>query len=124
MKKYKAGNERRQSVRIRVYWLVKHAPEPDFAPFRAENIKNISRGGLAFYSDHALRTGTLLKLYFQPPKSKKPVEAQGTVVRCASLRGDKTFEIGIQFLDISEEAKTAIEELEASFYKRQRKTRS
>jgi len=122
MKKSKVVQERRKSVRFRVFSLVKHAIEPDLATFRTENVHDVSRGGLAFFTEEEIKEGAILKLYFLPPNSKKPVEARGRVVRCPkTVFGVRTFEIGLQFLDLSEEAKRAIEELEAYFIAKQKK---
>jgi hypothetical protein len=124
MKKNKIVNERRKSVRFRVFSLVKHAVEPDLATFRTENIHDVSRGGLAFYTEEEIKEGAVLKLYFLPPNCLKPVMARGKVVRCPKNElGVRTFEIGIQFLDLSEEARHAIADLEATFLECQKKKR-
>lgn len=124
MKKSKVMQERRKSVRFRLFSLVKHAVGPDFSTFRTENVHNVSRGGLAFFTEEEIKVGAILKLYFLPPNSKKPVEARGRVVRCPkTIFGVRTFEIGLQFLDLSEEARCAIEELEAYFFEKQKKKR-
>lgn len=125
MKKGKIVKERRQSVRFRVFSLVKHATEPDLITFQAENIRNVSRGGLAFLTEQEIKENAVLKIYFLPPNRKKPIAARGRVVRCPKvMRGIKAFEVGIQFLDISEEARLAIEELEPFFLEKRRNTRS
>jgi len=116
MKKVKAKQERRRSVRFRIFSLMKHATEPDVITFRVANIHNVSRGGLAFFTDQEIKRGEVLKLHFLPPNSKKPVVARGKVVRCPELiKNEKIFEVGIEFLDISKEAQLAILQLEAFF---------
>jgi PilZ domain len=125
MKKDKTLKEKRRSVRFRVFSLVKYAPESDCSAYQAENVHDVSRGGLAFFAEEEIKKDVVLKLYFLPPNCKKPVEARGRVVRCPkTTKGVNAFEIGIQFLDISEEARLAIEELEASFLESQKKKRS
>ena len=115
MKKEKLMRERRQSVRFRVLSLVKHATEPDTLVFSVSNIRNISRGGLAFFTEEKLE-GALLELHFLPPNRKEPVKARGKVVRSSrAKKNKKAFKVGLQFLDVSEDARLAIEELEASF---------
>lgn len=116
MKKSKTKQERRRSVRFRIFSLIKHATEPDVITFRVANIHNVSRGGLAFFTEQEIKRGAVLKLNFLPPNSKKPVMARGKVVRCPELiKNEKIFEVGIEFLDISKEAQLAILQLEAFF---------
>jgi hypothetical protein len=128
MKKDKSVKEKRQSIRFRIFSLIKHAAESDLGTFQAENIHDVSRGGLAFFTEQEAQKDAVLKLYFLPPNRKKPVEARGKVVWCLKvIRGINVFEVGIQFLNVSDEARLAIEELEASFLKNQKnqkKTRS
>lgn len=121
MKKNKPVQERRQNVRFRVLSLVKHATEPSVVTFQATNIQNVSRGGLAFFADQEIAEGAVLQLYFLPPNREKPVTARGKVVRCPQIgKKEKVFEIGIQFLDVSEDGKLAIQELEVFFLKKKK----
>jgi len=120
MSKDKPMPERRKSVRFHVLSLMKHASDTNTAVFSVTNIQNISRGGLAFFTDEKIPEGTVLKLYFLPPNRKTPVEAKGkTVRRSRSKRNKKAFKVGVQFLEISEDAKQAIQELETSFLAKQ-----
>jgi hypothetical protein len=125
MGKIKPLPERRQSVRFRILSLMKHAAEPDVITFQVENIQNISRGGLAFFTEQQIKEGVTLKLHFLPPNREKPVEARGKVVRCPeSIKKEKAFEVGIQFIDVSEDAKLAILELEDFYLENQKKKQS
>ena len=125
MKKADSVKERRQSVRFHILSLVKHAAEPNVVTFQVTNLQNVSRGGLSFFTEQEIKEGTIQKLYFLPPNREKPVEARGKVVRCPLItKKEKTFEVGIQFLDISEDAKLAIRELEAIFLESQKKAQS
>jgi len=109
-------------VRFRIFSLVKHATEPNVVTFQVENIRNISRGGLAFFTEQEIEEGAVLRLYFLPPNCEKPVTARGKVVRCPQvIKNGKIFELGVQFLDVSEDAKLAIQELEDFFLKKQKK---
>jgi hypothetical protein len=104
---------------------LKYAIEPNPAILRAQNIHDVSRGGLAFYTEREIKKGAILKIYFLPPNRRSPVEARGSVVRCLEvIKGSKVFDIGIQFLDVSDEAMLALEELEEHFIKRQQKARA
>ena len=115
--------EKRQSARFRVLSLVKYAIEPGGDIFQATNIQNVSRGGLTFFTEQEIKEGEVLRLYFLPPNREKPVEARGKVVRCIQdIKNKKAFEIGVQFLDVSGDAKLAIQELEIFFLENQKKT--
>ncbi len=124
MKKTKSVEEKRRSVRFQILSLVKHATEPDVDTFQVTNIRNVSREGLAFFTEQEIKEGAVLRLYFLPPNREKPVEMRGKVVRCPQvIKKEKAFEIGIQFLDVSENGKLAIQELETFFLESQKKTR-
>jgi len=116
MKKNLPDQDRRKSLRFRTLLLVKHASKSNAFTFQVANIQNISRGGLAFFAEQEIKEGSVLQLYVWPTKCKKPVEIQGKVVWCPpDIKKGKISEVGIQFLDLSEEAKLAIQGLEASF---------
>jgi hypothetical protein len=119
MENGKTGKEKRQNERFTVLSLVRCTVLPGNSSFVA-NIRNISLGGMAFFSDLEIAPKTALKLDFLPSNREKPVETQGEVVRCAPTR--KNFEIGVRFQDISKDAKLAIQELEALFLRNRWKT--
>jgi Tfp pilus assembly protein PilZ len=124
MKKIKPIRERRQSVRFHVHSLIKYATESQVVTFQVTNIRNASRGGLAvFLSEQEIEGGTVLQLQFLLPNREKPVAARGRVVRCSPvIKNAKAFEVGIQFLDVTEDARLAILELEDLFLESQKKT--
>jgi len=108
--------EKRQSVRFHILSLVKLAGESGDIPLQVTNIRNISRGGLAFLTEQLIPVGAVLKIYFLPANRKDPIEVRGKVVRyLRSPQNEKVFKVGVQFLEVSEDAKQAIQELEASF---------
>lgn len=120
MKKTKSAQERRRSVRFRIISLVKHAAESEVVTFQVANIHNVSRGGLAFFAEQEIKEGAILKLCFLPPNCEKAVLARGKVVRCPKLiKEGKVFEVGIEFMDVSKEAQSAILQLEAFFLSNQ-----
>lgn len=123
MGKSNFSGEKRQSVRFHILSLVKLAGESEGVPLQVTNVQDISRGGLAFLTEQDIPVGVVLKLYFLPKNRKDPVEARGKVVRCfQAQQNPKAFKVGVQFLDLSEEAKLAIEGLEASFLSKHKKT--
>lgn len=115
MKKEEKSKENRQNKRVRVLSLVKYTILPGASSLVA-NIRDISLGGLVFLADQEIEPGTVLQLYFLPPNRERPVEARGVVVRYLEVtkkEKEKAFEVGVQFLDVSEEARLAIRGLEA-----------
>ena len=125
MKKNISVQDRRRSVRFRIFALIKHAAEPDVITFRVANIHNVSRGGLAFFAEQEIKEGAVLKLHFLPPNCEKSVMARGKVVRCPALiNKEQVFEVGIEFLNVSKEAQLAILQLEAFFLSNQEEASS
>ena len=121
----KFGKERRQSVRFYILSIVKYASDFKDAPFRVANIQDVSRGGLTFFSEQEIKEGDILHFCFLPPNRKKPVEVRGKIVRCLPTPQDaKIFTIGVQFLDVPEEANLVIQELEAAHLARRRQKSS
>lgn len=111
----KSAQERRKSVRFHILSIVKYAPDLKGASFQVANIQDVSRGGLTFFSGQEIKEGDVLRFCFLPPNQKKPVEVRGKIVRCLPTPQDaKTFAVGVQFQEISEEAGLVIQELEAA----------
>ena len=61
----------------------------------AEKLKNISLGGLAFYSHRKIGPGLILDIKF--PSLKSSVEFKGSVVWCDEHNGG--FDIGVKFFN-------------------------
>lgn len=119
MKKIRPIQEKRQSVRFPVFSLVKYAIEPEPDVFRTANIRNISCGGLAFFTEQRIAKGTVLRLCFLLSSRARPVEVRGKAMWCRQSTGNgKAFEIGVQFLDVPPDARFVIQNLEGRFLKR------
>jgi hypothetical protein len=71
--------------------------------------KNISESGIAIITDAKLENGKFLQLKFHLPGIGTELNAYGKVVRNESV-SDNFFECGINFWDISEEAKEALQD--------------
>jgi c-di-GMP-binding flagellar brake protein YcgR len=99
---------------------MKHATESQDPVLRIANIRDVSRGGFAFFSEEKIKEGSVLQLRFLPPNRRKPVTARAKVVRCLRDK-KKLFKIGVQFMDVSEEGRRAIQELEAHYLAAQKK---
>ncbi|MFA5147374.1 MAG: ATPase, T2SS/T4P/T4SS family [Candidatus Omnitrophota bacterium] len=71
--------------------------------------KNISAGGSLFTSDEPLPVGTILEMAVEPHDGKGPVECLARVVRVEELRGGKSFEIAVCFLDMTSAQKARLD---------------
>ncbi|HHH47275.1 MAG TPA: PilZ domain-containing protein [Gammaproteobacteria bacterium] len=67
----------------------------ELAEAHSERLKNVSQGGLAFYSSTPLSPGCLIRVKI--PLVKPVFQAVGRVTWCHARDGH--FEIGIEFLD-------------------------
>lgn len=114
--------ERRQSVRFHIIAIVKYAAEFKDSHFQVANIQDVSRGGLTFFTGEEIKEGDVLRFCFLPPNRQSPVEVRGKIVRCLPTPHDaKTFSIGVQFLEVPEEANLVIQELEAAHLARRKR---
>jgi PilZ domain len=68
-------------------------------------VPDISVNGMFVNTAHYFPEGSILKLSFRLARSNYPIEARGEVRYCLQGVG-----VGIQFTDLSDEAKTAIEQ--------------
>ncbi len=73
----------------------------DLAKQEAEQLKDISEGGLCFSAQAALQPGA--KVQIEIPIEDPPFAAEGTVIWCDKL--DDHYEIGVQFADDNEQFK-------------------
>ena len=71
----------------------------DIAVQGSEYLKNVSHGGLAFYSVSAVPEGAIVDINI--PLVDPQVSMKGVVVWCCS-DGDHRFEVGVRFIDESE----------------------
>ena len=63
--------------------------------------KNISAGGVLFYANETLGTGTILELRFQLPNDDEAVECLARVVREEKAENDLIYEVACCFLDLT-----------------------
>ena len=76
--------------------------------FGKPSSKDISAGGILLEMEEPPESvGTLLMIKFDIPDYDKKIQAKGRVVRTKKLESG-SFDVGIQFTDISEEDMTAI----------------
>ncbi|HAO34373.1 MAG TPA: PilZ domain-containing protein [Candidatus Competibacter sp.] len=66
---------------------------------RRERLKNISRGGLCFRAERALRRGSQVRITI--PVREPAFETTGTIVWCR--RDENHYDVGVQFADANTE---------------------
>ncbi len=63
--------------------------------------KDISGGGLLFYSDTSIPKGTIVEMVIDLPDSGRPIECLTRVERVEEIKKDSVYGIGVCFLDMS-----------------------
>jgi c-di-GMP-binding flagellar brake protein YcgR len=106
-KEYKAQNSRRFK-RMRADYLVKYQMAGTVGEPFVSNIKDLSAGGVKFWTDQFIPEGTLAKVSFLVPPLDLNVEALGRVVRVRQAKESGIFYLAIRFIEVPDEAKRAI----------------
>ena len=70
--------------------------------------KNISAGGLLFVSNTPIPVGSILELKLELPDVQGPVQCLSRVVRVSETATDKSYDIGVYFLDITSAGRARI----------------
>lgn len=63
--------------------------------------KNISAGGILFHGSEYLAPGTVIEIILELPQ-QTPVECLARVARVEEVEADKSYEIAVYFLDITD----------------------
>ena len=89
------SDQERQFIRhpsdIPISWRLGDVAQPG-----SEYLRNISEGGLAFVSQHAIPVDAIIEIHI--PVRKPEVSIRGTVVWCRPA-DEGLFEVGVRFLD-------------------------
>lgn len=106
----KAQNSRRFK-RLRADYLIKfQVPGTPGEPFLS-NMKDLSAGGVKFWTEQYIAEGTLVKVSFLVPPLDMKVDTLARVVRARSGGGAAPiYYVATRFIEISQDAKTAIDE--------------
>ncbi|MCM8796250.1 MAG: Flp pilus assembly complex ATPase component TadA, partial [Candidatus Omnitrophica bacterium] len=70
--------------------------------------KDISAGGLAFYTNEPLPIGSILELNLELPDGKENIECLARVVRIDEIEEEKKYNIAVCFLDITGAERTRL----------------
>lgn len=101
----------RRFKRFRADYLIKfQVPGTSGEPFLS-NLKDLSAGGVKFWTEQYIAEGTLVKVSFLVPPLDMKVDTLARVVRVRTAGGqDPVFYVATRFIEISEDAKKAIDE--------------
>ncbi|MFH1753582.1 MAG: ATPase, T2SS/T4P/T4SS family [Candidatus Omnitrophota bacterium] len=89
------------NMRYNIYKLKEEFIEGGPTKERFSVTKNLSAGGLLFVSNFPLPVGSVLELKIELPDAEPPVQCLGRVVREEETNMDKSYDIGLYFLDIT-----------------------
>lgn len=106
--------DKRQHRRIRVLFLLRYVPEGSKREPGMANIKDISPGGLLFWTDRIVHKGEDLKVEILVPTRAKTIEAVAQVVRMhhfRAVRRGAIYHVAAKFKKISEEDKTYLQSI-------------
>ena len=98
-KKYAAKNERRHK-RLRADYLIKHREAGVEGEAAVANIKDISAGGVKFWTEKFYPEGTLVKVSIWVPPIERTVDALGRVVRIHQAGDHLFYYASVGFLEV------------------------
>ena len=105
--------ERREFVRLDTRMDVAYSVLSSQQPTRVVT-KNISGGGICFFSDRVLRPGTRLQVTMKLPDREEPLRFMAEVAwseqyeMIGKAQRQRSVEVGVQLLDISPQDRDAI----------------
>lgn len=92
----------RRFKRFRVSYLVRYQVNGKGEP-RITNARDISAGGLRFWTKEALAPSSVLDISIYLPPLRRSVEAVSQVLRVRRSRDEFIYSVAVSFLDIKEE---------------------
>lgn len=105
--------EQRQFIRLKAYHLAKYrplSPESRQAEPILVSLKDISAGGVCLRTEIPLPVSSLMELKINFPPFDNPVSCLARVVWVKKFGKLPRYEAGLQFSDLSEEARKAIDQ--------------
>lgn len=98
-KHYRVFNERKFR-RFKVPYLLKHRPAGSEEEWTVSNLKDLSAGGLKFWTDKFYAEGSFIQLLLWIPLMDRQIMALGRVVRSVMGKIEAVFYISVAFLEI------------------------
>ncbi len=108
MVKYCMENENRKFKRIKRSCKVRLRSHKNKEEHKVAKTRDLSGSGLLFNLENKLDIGELVEANFYDPVSVRVFQADAKVVR-VELNPDNTYDIAIEFIDLLENEKKAIE---------------
>jgi c-di-GMP-binding flagellar brake protein YcgR len=96
------SDEKRKYKRIKSDFSVRIRRSDPRLSLDVGNSVNVSATGILFRHDRPLEMGTMLNVRFLKPNSFDFFEGNAKVVRVEMCVGESMYEIGVQFLDMSD----------------------
>ena len=109
MTKYTADNTRKFK-RVQAHSLVKFQTAEQWGtvePFLS-NIKDLSAGGLSFWSEVFFPEGTLLRVSAWIPALEKPVDALARVLRVRAAKSAGSYYLSVRFIEADQDIRNAL----------------
>lgn len=115
--KYKTPNGRRFK-RMHLAYLVKYQVNGQGEP-RITNARDISAGGLRFWTSEKLPESAVLHISIFIPPLGRSVKAVARVLRVRRVKRGFTYSVAVSFVDLIHEDREAIEQFAESISKEQ-----
>lgn len=109
MEKYLTINSR-QFKRVQAHSLVKFQGVDQYGKEEPwiSNVKDISAGGLRFWSEHFFPEATLLRLSVWIPALERPLDALARIVRVRPARNGEMYYLSVRFIEVSQDLQKAL----------------
>lgn len=106
---WKLGRNKRKFIRLQAHHLLKYKlvsgkKSQNFLSFA----RNISAGGVLFYSHEPAAVGSVVELVINVPSYPKAVKVVSKVIRVKKLKKLGKYEIGAEFINMEEDARDFI----------------
>lgn len=111
-----SGKEKRVFTRLKTHHLIKYrvlSSREKTLSF----VRNISAGGVLFYSEEELPLDSTLEMKINIPPNTEPVNVIAKVVRSHPLKKVGGYEVGVEFVHIEEEDRELINKRILGIYK-------
>ncbi len=91
----------RSNLRYKVFESREQLLKRGYTPEHLSATKNISAGGVLFFSSRPLPIGAILELAIELPGERETIECLARVVRVKEVEVDKSYDVAACFLDIT-----------------------
>jgi len=106
-------DNRRKFIRLKAYHLAKYKPlsaKEAYPLYTHAAIRDIGAGGICLRTKEAIPVSSVIEIQFKFPALDTPVSTVAKVVWVKQLKKYKMYEIGAQFIEISESTRRMIDE--------------